>query len=242
MLHTTRGIIIHTIKYSDSSIIAKIYTEKFGLRTYLVRGVSGKQKSKTTRNSQLQHLSLLNLVVYEKDNDKLQNLRETETAYQLSSIPFDVIKGTLVLFLNEVLYKSLHEEGSNPELFNYIFDSIVQFDQMKGSYQDFHLLFLIGLSKYLGFYPRNNYSDRNQYFDLQEGVFTSEKPFHNNYLDVSLSKKLNRVLTLNHLEERIFDNTSDRNLFMEKLLDFYRLHIPGFGELKSHKVLHEVLG
>ncbi len=241
MLHTTRGIIIHTIKYSDSSVIAKIYTEKFGLRSYLVRGVRGSRKSKT-RSSQLQHLALLNLVVYEKGNDQLQNLRETETAYQFSSIPFDINKGTMVLFLNEVLYKSLHEEGSNPELFGFLFDAIVKFDQMEHSFQDFHLLFLICLSKFLGFYPRNNYSVYNRYFDLQEGVFTRAKPLHNNLLDTSLAAKLNHVLEINHLGERIFDNTTDRNLFMEKLLDFYRLHIPGFGELKSHKVLREVLG
>jgi DNA repair protein RecO (recombination protein O) len=241
MLQTTRGIIIHTIKYSDSSIIAKVYTEKFGLRSYIVRGVRGNRKSKT-RVSQLQHLSLLNLVVYDKGNDHLQNLRETETAYQFVSIPFDVIKGTMVLFLNEVLYKSLHEEGNNPELFGFLFDSIVKFDQMKDSYLDFHLLFLIGLSKYLGFYPRNNYSARKQYFDLQEGVFASEKPLHNYYLDTGMAAKLNQVLEANLSEERVFDNTSDRNQFMEKLLDFYRLHVPGFGELKSHQVLREVLG
>ncbi len=241
MLHTTRGIIIHTVKYSDSSVIVKIYTEKFGLRSYLVRGVKGNRKSKT-KNSQLQHLSLVNLVVHEKDNDKLQNLRETETAWQFSSIPFNVIKGTTVLFLNEVLYKALHEDGSNPELFSFIFESIVKFDQMKESYQDFHLLFLIGLSKYLGFYPRNNYSINNCYFDLQEGVFMNNKPLHNNYLETRMAEKLKHILESDLIEDRIFDNTTDRNQFMEKILDFYRLHIPGFGELKSHKVLHEVLG
>ncbi len=182
------------------------------------------------------------MVVYETGNDQLQNLRETETACQFSSIPFDIIKGTMVLFLNEVLFKSLHEEESNPELFGFLFDSIIKFDQMEHSFQDFHLRFLINLSKFLGFYPRNNYSGHNRYFDLQEGVFTSAKPLHNNLLDVSLAAKLNHVLELNHFGERIFDNTTERNQFMEKLLDYYRLHIPGFGELKSHKVLHEVLG
>jgi DNA repair protein RecO (recombination protein O) len=241
MLHKTRGIIINTIKYSDTSVIAKIYTEQFGLRSYLVRGARGNRKSKT-KSSQLQHLSLLDLVVYEKENNQLQNLRETETAYQFSSIPFDVIKGTMVLFLNEVLYKSLHEEGSNPELFGFLFDSLVKFDQLEDSFQDFHLGFLMGLSKFLGFYPRNNYSENNHYFDLQEGVFVSKKPLHNNFLNTNLAAKLNYMLKLNHLEGRIFDNTTERNQFMEKLLEFYRLHIPGFGELKSHKVLREVLG
>jgi DNA repair protein RecO (recombination protein O) len=206
-----------------------------------VRGVRGNRKSKTN-SSQLQHLSLLTLVVYEKGNDQLQNIRETETAYQFSSIPFDVIKGTMILFLNEVLYKSLHEEGSNAELFEFLFNSIIKFDQMEDSFHDFHLLFLIGLSKFLGFYPRNNYSTNNRYFDLQEGVFTSEKPLHNNFFDARFAAKLNKILELNQTKGHIFDNTTDRNQFMEKLLDFYRFHIPGFGELKSHKVLHDVFG
>jgi DNA repair protein RecO (recombination protein O) len=239
MLHKTRGIVIHTIKYSETSVIAKIYTEKFGLRSYIIRGVRSK-KSKT-RLSQLQHLSLLNLVVYEKGNDGLQNLRETEVAYQFTSIPFQIIKGSMTLFLNEVLYKSLHEEESNPGLFNFIFDAIIQFDHMEHSFQDFHLMFLVGLSKYLGFYPLNNYTTHNKYFDLQEGNFTSEKPFHANYMGPVIAAKLNQVLLLGQLEERICENSNDRNLFLEKVLDFYRLHIPGFGEIKSHKVLHEVL-
>jgi DNA repair protein RecO (recombination protein O) len=207
----------------------------------MVRGVRGSRKSKT-RISQLQHLNLVNLVVYEKGNDQLQNIRETEVAYQFTSIPFDVIKGSMVLFLNEVLYKCLHEEGNNPEQFCFLFDSIVKFDQMKGSFQDFHLGFLLGLSKFLGFYPHNNYSANNCYFDLQEGVFVNEKPLHNNYFNTGMALKLNHILESNLVEERIFDNTTDRNHFMEKLLDFYRLHIPGFGEMKSQKVLHEVLG
>jgi len=241
MLHSTRGIIIHTIKYSDSSIIAKIYTEDFGLRSYIVRGVRGNKKSKS-RGSQLQHLSLLNMVVYEKGNDKLQNIRETETAYHYTTIPFDVIKGTIILFLNEVLYKSLHEEGSNPELFGFLFDSFIKFDRMEDSFHDFHLNFLLRLTKFLGFFPRRNYSAQNCYFDLQEGVFVSEKPLHNNYMDNSMAARLSAMLDTNIIEDNIFYNTTHRNHFLQKLLDFYRLHVPGFGELKSHKVLHDVLG
>ena len=239
MLHKTRGVVIHTIKYSETSVIAKIFTEKFGLRSYIVRGVRGR-KSKV-RSSHLQHLSLLNLVVYEKGNDGLQNLRETEVAYQFTSIPFQIIKGSMILFLNEVLHKSLHEEESNPGLFNFLFDAVIKLDQFEHSFQDFHLLFLVALSKYLGFYPLNNFTTHNRYFDLQEGTFTSKKPLHNNFMESGIAAKLNQVLKARQLEERIFENARDRNLFLEKVLDFYRLHIPGFGEIKSHKVLHEVL-
>ncbi len=239
MLHKTRGIVIHTIKYSETSVIAKIFTEKFGLRSYIIRGVRGR-KSKT-RLSQLQHLSLLNLVVYEKGDDGLQNLRETEVAYQFTSIPFDIIRGSMILFLNEVLYKSLHEGESSPGLFKFLFDAIIQLDQPKHSFHDFHLLFLVGLSKFLGFYPLNNYTTRNRYFDLQEGTFIGEKPMHSNFMEPVIAAKLNQVLKSNQIKGRLFDKVSDRNLFLDKILDFYRLHIPGFGELKSHRVLHEVL-
>lgn len=239
MLYKTRGIVIHTIKYSDTSVIAKIYTEKFGLRSYLIRGVRSKKAK--IRAAQLQHLNLLNLVVYEKGNDGLQNLKEMEVAYQYNSIPLNVIKGSVILFLNEVLYKSLHEEVANQSLFNYLFDALVQFDKTGQAFQDFHLLFLVSLSKYLGFYPRKNYSTRNKFFDLQEGFFISEKPLHSNFLQPGMAAKLNHALESKDLTANIFENTKDRNLFMEELLSFYRLHIPVFGEIKSHGVLHEVL-
>ena len=240
MLYKTRGIVIHTIKYSDTSVIAKIYTEKFGLRSYLIRGVRSKKAK--IRAAQLQHLNLLDLVVYEKGNDGLQNLKETEIAYQFNSIPYNVIKGAVVLFLNEILYKTLHEESANQNLFNYLFDALVQFDLMENTFQDFHLLFLVGLSKYLGFYPRRNYSAQNKIFDLQEGYFIREKPLHVNFLEIDMAAKLNKVLESKDLTTNIFENTKERNLFMEGLLSFYRLHIPVFGEIKSHGVLHEVLG
>ncbi len=239
MLHKTRGIVIRTVKYSDTSLIARIYTEKFGLRSYLVRGARGKKAK--TKTAQLQPLSLLNMVVYDKGKEGLQTIRESEPAYHFVSIPFNVIKSSVVLFINEVLYKSLYEEESNPGLFDYLFDSVILLDRTEEGYQDFHLLFLIGLSKFLGFYPRNNYSVRNSFFDLQEGTFLSEKPLHGNFLEDKTANGLNKILNAETLTEKLFTNSVERYGLLEALLRFYSLHIPGFGETKSHRILHDVL-
>ena len=239
MLHKTRGIVIRTLKYSDTSIIAKIYTEKFGIRSYLVRGA--KSKKANTKTAQLQPLNLLNMVVYDKGKEGLQTIRESEPAYHFISIPYDVVKSSVLLFINEVLYKSLYEEESNPVLFDYLFDSIMLLDQAGEHYLDFHLLFLIRLSKFLGFYPRNNYTEQNKFFDLQEGIFTSERPVHSNFLDEKTAASLNKGLNADTLTETLFTTSAERYGFLEAMLRFYSLHVPGFGETKSHKVLHDVL-
>ena len=239
MLHKTRGIVFRTVKYTDTSIIAKIYTEKFGLRSYIVRAVRGKKTSSKT--SLLQHLSLLNLVVYEKNNGGIQNLKEIEAAHQFRNIPFDFIKSSVLLFLNEVLYKAIHEEEPNQPLFDYIFDALTGFDDAIEGIENFHLFFSIGLTKFLGFYPRNNFTERNEYFDLREGLFVENRPFHNNFTQPSISRKLNQMLDSSISQQSLFDNSRERNAMLVNILDYFKLHVPGFIEIKSLPVLQQVL-
>jgi DNA repair protein RecO (recombination protein O) len=237
MLHATRGIVLKTIKYSESSVITKIYTEKFGLRSYIIKGVSG--KSKSNKKALLQGLSLLNLVVYEKPGSNLQNIREMEHARHFGSIPLDIRKSTISMFLNEVLFKSMVEETGNPELFGFVFDKLVELDQSEKFIADFHIRFLLDLSKFMGFYPNHNHSENNKYFDLQEGFFVSTEPLHNNYLDVETSKNFGMMLSR---EPSGYHFTSaERNDLLEKLILYYGLHLPTFGELKSYAVLKQVL-
>jgi DNA repair protein RecO (recombination protein O) len=239
MLHKTRGIVFRTVKYSDTSVIARIYTEKFGLRSYIIRAIKGKKSS--SKIALLQHLSLLNLVVYEKDRGGIQNIKEMESARQFSSIPFDFIKSSVLLFLNEILYKAVHEEEANQSLFDYIFDSLCQFDEAAGGIENYHLHFTLGLTKFLGFYPRNNFSGQNEYFDLREGIFVENRPFHNNFMEPLQSRKLYQMLDTEMSQVSLFENSGERNAMLVNILDYFKLHVPGFIEIKSLPVLQQVL-
>ncbi|MCF8365906.1 MAG: DNA repair protein RecO [Bacteroidales bacterium] len=236
MLYSTRGIVLKTIKYSESSIIAKIYTEHLGLRTYIVKGLSAKNSHR--KKALLQGLSLLNMVVYEKPGAGLQNIKEIEIAHTYHSVPFDIAKSAIIMFLNEVLYKSIGEEVGGIQLFNFIFDELIALDLLEKNISVFHLRFLIRLSRHLGFLPRNNFSEKNQLFDLQEGAFISAIPLHSNYLDPGLSKKLS--LFISDDMSNPAENQTERNELLEKIILFYSLHVPAFDELKSFNVLKQV--
>jgi DNA repair protein RecO (recombination protein O) len=192
MLHKTRGIVLKTIKYADNNLIAKIYTEQFGLRTYFVKGLSG--KSGKARKALLQSLSLINLHVYEKQSADIQQIRDIECAYFFQNIHSDIRKSTILVFLNEVLYKTIIEEAANPELFGFVFQSIIQLDNAEENIAIFHAIFLIQLTRYLGFYPQNSYSEKYRYFDLTEGSYVKEQPLHSDYFDGELSRVFSAIL------------------------------------------------
>jgi DNA repair protein RecO (recombination protein O) len=174
MLHKTRGIVFKVTDYAESSVIVQVYTEKFGMQSYIVNGAK-KPKAKIHRNM-LQPLHLLDMVVYHKNNGSVQRIAELKNSPMLQSIPYDIIKSSLTMFLNEVLYKSIKQQHSDEALFGFIFNAIELLDHQNTNPANFHLLFLIRLSRYLGFYPDKNKPDGADYFDMKNGVFIRYKP------------------------------------------------------------------
>ena len=240
MLHKTRGIVLHTTKYSESSVIAKIYTELFGLQSYLLNSVRSKKAK--IKFSVLQPLSLLEMVVYHKENQGLQRISEIRNNPLFTSIPYHPIKSAIAFFLNEILYKSIREEEPNRYLFEFIFNSLHWLDLKTEHYTNFHLFFLLQLTKYLGFYPFGKYSAETSYFDLPEGKFCDAEPLHVHFISFPQSAQLNRILesTYENIAE-ISISTAERKFLLEKLIDYYELHITGVKTIKSHKILEEVL-
>ena len=239
MISKTRGIVFKTIKYSDNSLIVKVYTETLGLRTYMIRGLNSKKSS--VKKGAFQPLSMLDLLVYEKEKGGIQSIRELEIVYPYHSIPFNIQKGCIALFINEVMYSAISSEMADPALFNFLQQTLIGLDETKDHFENLHLLFLTGLTNYLGISPRNNYSPANQFFDLQEGIFVNQPPLHVNWLDETLSLKLFQMMTHPENAGSLFVNSAARNEFMSRMIEYYRLHIPGFGEMKSPAVLREVL-
>ncbi|SMO37673.1 DNA repair protein RecO [Solitalea koreensis] len=240
MLQKTRGIVLKTTNYSESSIVAQIFTEKFGVQSYMVNGVR-KTKAKNSANL-FQPLNLLELVVYNKASGGIQRISEIRNTPVYMNIPFDIVKGSLLMFLNEMIYKSFKQETEDSQLFEFVFNSIQFLDLYQGNPANFHLLFLIRLSKYLGFYPDNSYAATSHYFDLKNGVFLKSQPLHPQYISQPYSNFVAQLLNI-HFEdlENLTINAAQRKVLLQALIDFYHLHIDGMGIIYSHEVLEEIL-
>ncbi|HHN47670.1 MAG TPA: DNA repair protein RecO [Bacteroidales bacterium] len=239
MLHHTRGIVLHHFRYSETSVIARIYTEKFGLQSYLIKGVrSAKAKIKL---SMLGHLSLLEMVVYYRQGKGLQNIKELKPAHVFRSLHSDIRKSSQALFINELVYKSVKEEEHNQVLFRFLFDTVVELDNPANFSADYHLVFMLNLSRFLGFAPRQNYT-YGSWFNLCEGIFETHRPGHPHIIEPDYTETFNKLLSS---PTQNIDPTplpaSIRKILLDKMIEFYRLHLPAFSGLQSPEVLHEVL-
>lgn len=240
MIAKTQGIVFHQIKYSESSLIVKIFTREFGIQSYLVKGVRSK-KSKISP-ALLQHLSLVDIVASHKEKSNLHYIQEIRSAHQYTSIPYDMTKSSITLFVNELLLKAIREEEANTDLFDFIFKSMQWLDLATENYVNFHLIFAVQLSRYLGFYPRGIYSPSTPYFDLEEGCFENRRPIHHNYLEGQESEKWSMLTDLSLDGIAIVKlNNLERNILLDQIVQYFQLHLPNFGKLKSLDVLRTVL-
>ncbi len=240
MLYKTRGIVLSRVKYSETSLIIKIYTEEFGLQSYMVRGV--RSKSAKIKPALLQNLSLVDMEVYHKEKKSLQTIRELRPGYTYTSIPFNMKKSAIAVFINEIISKAIKEEEQNIDLFGFVFESMKLLDMQTMVNPNFHLLFLIHLTKFLGFFPKNNFSKQANVFDLQEGMFKKEDLPGEFLLVMPGSEYMNSLMNCSFDELSTLQISSKiRTLLLDNLIKYYTLHLPGFGTVRSHIVMKEVL-
>ena len=235
----TRGVVLHTIKYSETSVIAKIYTEKLGLQSYIVKGVrAAKSKSKA---AMLQPLTLLEMEVSHRENKPLQFIKEFRRAYVYQSIPFDTLKSTISFFLLEVISKAIREHEPNDEMFEFIYDSLCTLDETEKLNPDFHLLFLVHFARHLGFAPHGNFSNEICFFEMSEGVFISQQSKLNS-MNKRESSLLNDLMRANLFESfSLKISRAERKQMMKNLLKYYQLHLENFS-LRSPEILEVILG
>lgn len=240
MLIKTKGIVLRVSKYSETSVIADIYTEEKGLRSYLASGVRS-QKARL-KASLLQPMSLVEMVAYDRHEKGLNRLRELQAAFVYQSIPFDVRKGAVGLFLTEMARKVIREPEENRPLFGFLFHTFRFLDETKQPIANIHLHYLLGLSYFLGFLPSGAWTAETPFFDIQEGAFTGQLPTHPHYIQESESRLLSALLEcgLENCHELAMTRQQRKNL-LNHLLDFYRFHIENLPEIHAHLVLEEVL-
>lgn len=211
MLVKTRGLVFKNFKYRDTSIIVKILTEQLGVQTYIVNGV--RSKKATTKIALYQPLTFLDLVVYAKPNAEMHRISEVKCPEPFRTIPYNIKKSAIAVFLAEVLYKCIKEEEECSPLFNFIHYSIFNLDAAEDQFEDFHLQFLYKLSDYLGFGMAESLSLLDK-----EVVNILQAPYH----------KANRL------------SGKQRKEALAYIIEFYKTHITSFGEVRSMDVLKSV--
>src|SRR5690606_10890094 len=218
----------------------QIFTEKFGLQSYIINGVK-KNKAKIHINI-LQPLHLLDLVVYHKVNGDIQRVSEARQLPLFQSIPYDDKKRSLVIFLTEVLQKSLKQQSPDEPLFEYIYDAISWLDSVSEASPNFHLYFLLRLTKFMGFYPTLP-KENIKHFDLKDGVFCNFPPHHQFFLNINETQQWLNLLSSSFKDlHNLKISLIDRRALLNHVLDYYTLHVDNFGSIKSHYILEEVFG
>lgn len=238
MLEKTRGIALKVTNYSENSVVAQIYTEKFGLQSYLINGAK-KPKAKIHINM-LQPLHLLDMVVYYKDSGTLQRIKEATASPVLQQIPLDIAKSSVAIFLNEILYKALKIQQPDPYLYEFIQQSILWLDKTHTAIHNFHLCFLMKLSRFLGYMPSADKADK-PFFDLVEGIFTHTPPPHTFMLQEPHTSMFQAILHVPYEESHTIQmKHEDRIYLLEQIINFYKLHTDNFGSVNSLEILEEI--
>lgn len=241
MLCKTRGIVLHRTPYSDFCSIVRIYTEEFGPMSYLTASSKGK-KSRVPK-SLFHPLSVLELEVEHQNLREIQRIKEARNHLSLIDLSANPVKVSISIFLAEFLGRILKEASPNKLLFDFILQSLKILDLSEKSCANFHLVFMIGLSRFLGFYPNIDGFRKGMFFDLKNGEFALYKPLHPHSLNPDESLVFLLLLRMNYENMGIFRFSGrDRYLIIERILEYYRIHLTDFPEIKSLDILHEVFG
>ena len=244
MVHSTKGIVLRTVKYGDTSIVTTVYTELFGVQTYLVKGVRQSSKTSSAKANFFQPSAILDMQVFHNDQKQLQFIKEFEWGYLYENILFDVIKNTVAQFVIELLQHCLKQPEANPELFYLIEDTLKQLDKGNATLTgNLPLYFSLHLNSELGFKMNGSYSVKTPVLDLKEGMFITQKPSHPYFIDGILAQTTSQLLAVQFYQdlENIQLPRSVRRELLLAYQTYLLLHVPDFKELKSLAILQELL-
>ena len=240
MYQKIRGVVLHSLKYNDTSNIVDIYTDQIG-RTSFIMKVSHSKKT-GVQSVLFQPLALIEVEADIRPNSNLHKIREAKSLFPFSSLPYHPYKSSIAMFLAEFLYRALKEEAPNEALFAYLLHSIRWLDECENrSFANFHLVFLMRLSRFLGLYPNVDDYTSNCYFDMLNACFTPLMPNSGSFLKPDEAARIRLLLRMNYETMHLFGmSRAERNRCLTVINDYYRLHIPDFPILKSLDVLKEL--
>ncbi|MDR1332141.1 MAG: DNA repair protein RecO [Tannerella sp.] len=239
MLSKTRGIVLHSMHYSDKYDIVHIYTEAFGRTPYMIARQRGRKRG--VSHALFMPLSIVEMEVEHLNTRDIQRVREARICFPLSSVPAHPVKNCIALFLSEVLYRAIRSQAPDGQLFGYLNDSVQWLEMADGGVANFHLVFLMQLVRYLGVYPNISSFSPDGYFDMLNGIFTTIPPEHGHYLDREESVIFSRLLRMNYANMGLYGfSREERQRIIGRILEYYRLHMPDFPEIRSVAVMQSL--
>lgn len=235
MLVKTKAIVISSLKFQEKSLIVKCFTESDGLKSYFVQSAYSGKKS-NQKIAYFQPLTILEIEANHKNKGTLEHFKEIKLATAYHTINTDVVKSTIVIFLSEMLHHSIHEEEKNQDLFTFLETALLWLDTHEET-SNFHLILLLEITKFLGFYPDNS-DIEHKFFDYNDGIFT---PFQGlSCLSEHETHLFKKLIDLKFdSNQKIFAGI-ERQILLKILLDYYSIHLVGFKKPKSLDVLKEV--
>jgi DNA repair protein RecO (recombination protein O) len=244
-INKTKGIVLRTVKYGETSLIVSIYTELFGIQSYLINGVRTSTKKGSGRANLFQPAAILDLIVYHNEFKQLNRIKEFKWGIIYQHIFSNVPKNAAAIFMIELLTKCLKQPEPNPELFEFTEDIFLKLDESQGTVlANLPLFFMVHLTHFFGFRLDDNYGPSRKYLDLREGIFVQEQPQHPHFLEdkqAEISSQLLKVLQLDELNDIRLNHDFRRHL-LQAFEKYYAFHVPEFGSMKTLPVLSEVLG
>ncbi|MCH3924646.1 MAG: DNA repair protein RecO [Bacteroidales bacterium] len=238
MIEKTSAIVIKTYPYKETSSIVSLYSERFGLKTYIIKG--GRKKNAPIPSNVFQPLQILDIIVYNKPKIVLNQIKEYALTYNLQNIYCNIIKTTLAIFITEIISLSLKEENPNDEAYIFLKDTITTLNDIDDKYlKDFHLFFMINFASLLGFQPMNNFDEENKFFDITKGCFSNN--ISTNSLSFDLSSTLHKFLIQSPNITPITQSSIERNNILNALILFYQEHITNNKPIKSQQILSSIL-
>ena len=234
----TRAIVLRTLKYGESQIIIDLLTEELGRLSFIQH--MGKTQKARVKKQLFQPLTLLDIAFDYRPKSQLQRMRDVRIAVPFTSIPLNASKLSISLFLAEFIYYCTRAEQENPLLYRYCEASISWLDGAQRNFANFHLVFMMRLSRFIGFYPNLNDYAEGYYFDLRAAAFVSQMPLHPDYLQPAEAARITTLMRMDYETMYLFRmSRQERNRITDCLVEYYRHHVPGFPELRSLAVLRE---
>jgi DNA repair protein RecO (recombination protein O) len=238
MLVKTQAILLHHVRYSDNSLIARLYTRDYGRMSVMVRGLSSRKGG--MKFAYFQPLNIFNIELYHNENREVQNLKELSLSFIPKKIPSDITRRSVAMFMSEILYSVIREEDPNRMLYDFIESSIITLDEMEKGLSNFHLWFLVAFTSYAGIGPSSTNLD-DFYFDMLSGQFTGNSPMHPDCMEPRAAAILNHLLQITPAElETLYLTGEERSELLTRMLRYYTLHLTGIKQIHSLSVLREI--
>ncbi|MBQ5451673.1 MAG: recombination protein O N-terminal domain-containing protein [Bacteroidales bacterium] len=238
MIQKTRAIILQYSKYGDNKLILNTFSEDFGRLSFALKLPEGKNKANVLPYCQP---LFQNEIEYRGSNSAVKNIKSISPAVNYATIPKNTAKMSVAMFLSEVLLKTLTYSEANKELYGFISTSLLLLDDKDYKGRNFHLKFLMQLSKYVGFFPFNRYSQQTPCFDIAKSKFCQDIAGSPHFIREPYSKIFSDILDNDILScEEIPLNGAARSFLLEKILDYYRYRFDSLHDIRSLEILQAV--